>query len=324
LPVSNPEHAPPIPENWINSVWLHLFGHPKGAAPGESSAAGPSSIAPPLKPADGWTNVEKPLSPIPEEPKQAAQLPLTDNQFDHVWDSLFGPQGRLRVAAQKESSLAAAHPSSSSLPSGPADGRTDVKEPLSSIPEEPSPVSSPKQAPQLPLTDDQFDQVWHNLYGPNGLVFVGPEELPLAAVRPSSSSLPSGPADGRTDAPSPGSLTESGHELMKGDAPHAGPSGPASSTMSSVDHESMGAHAPPNPGPSTESDHEMVDVPPSLGSASPIKTDHEMVDALPSLTESVYEMVNIPPSSSVSSTKPNRQSMGADSSSDKRKKIKLT
>jgi hypothetical protein len=56
-------------------------------------------------------------------------------------------------------------------------------------------------------------------------------------------------------------LTEFRFESMKGDAP--GPSGPASSTMSSMDHGLMGAHALLSPGPSPEPDHEMMDVLPS-------------------------------------------------------------
>jgi len=40
-----------------------------------------------------------------------------------------------------------------------------------------------------------------------------------------------------------------------------GPSGPGlSSTMSEADHELVGAHAPPNPGSSTESDHDLTRV----------------------------------------------------------------
>jgi hypothetical protein len=135
----------------------------------------------------------------------------------------------------KPESSSATRPSSSSPPSGPADGWADVKQPLPSIPEEPSPVSSPDHAP-----------------------------------------------------PNPGSLTESGYELMKGVAP-PGPSDQASSTMSSADHELMGAHALPNPGPSTESDHEMMDV---------------------------------PLSSPVSSTNPDRQSMDTDSESPSGKRRK--
>jgi hypothetical protein len=53
------------------------------------------------------------------------------------------------------------------------------------------------------------------------------------------------------------------------------------------DHELMGAHALLNPGMSTEADHEMMDV---------------------------------PLSSPVSSTNPDRQSMGADAPSGKRRK----
>jgi hypothetical protein len=152
--------------------------------------------------------------------------------LNELWLHIFGDPGD--HFAKPESS-SPARPPSSLPPSGPADGWTDVKQPLPSIPEEPSPVSSPDHAP-----------------------------------------------------PSPGSLTESGYdsELIKGVAP-PGPSDQASSTMSSADHELMGAHALPNPGPSTESDHEMMDV---------------------------------PLSSPVSSTNPDSQSMDADSPSGKRRK----
>jgi hypothetical protein len=57
--------------------------------------------------------------------------------------------------------------------------------------------------------------------------------------------------------------------------------------MSSADHQLIGAHALPNPVPSTESD---------------------------------LEMMNVPLSSPVPSTNPDRQSMGADSPSGKRLK----
>lgn len=149
----------------------------------------------------------------------------------------------------------------------------------------------------------ELNELWPKLFdsppsGPasaSGWAEVG-QPLPTIPEEPSPVSIPD------HAPPNPGSLTESIYKSMKGGAP-PGPAGPASSTMSPAGHESMGAHGLPNPGPSTES-------------------DHEMVDALP--TESDYQMANVPPSSSVSSTKPNRQSMGADSSSGKRKKIKLT
>jgi hypothetical protein len=181
--------------------YINLFGDPQRRfAKPWSSAARPSSSSAPSWPAPVWTDID-----------------LFDAPPDH--------------SAKPGSS--AAHLSSSSQPSAPADGWTILKQPLPSIPEEPSPVSSPEHAP-----------------------------------------------------PSPGSLTQSGYELMKGDAP-PGPSGQASSTMSSADHELMGAHPLPDPGPSTESDHEMM---------------------------------NVPLSSPVSSTNPDSQSMGPESPSGKRRK----
>jgi hypothetical protein len=102
---------------------------------------------------------------IPED--AITMLGKRGDELNELWLKLFGhPEDHF--AKPEESS--AARPSSSSPPSGPADGWTDVKQPLPSIPEEPSPVSSPDHAP-----------------------------------------------------PSPGSLTESGYELMKGVAP-PGPS----------------------------------------------------------------------------------------------------
>ena len=214
----------------FEELLLKLFGVPEdhSTKPESSSAAlaRPSLSSRPSAPADGWTDVKRPLSPIPEELSPVSSpghAPTSPDVLDELWLHIFGDPGD--HFAKPESS-------SSSLPSRPADGWTDVKQPLSPIPEEPSPVSSPDHA-----------------------------------------------------LPSPGLLTESGNELMKGDAPPR-PWGPALSIMSSADHESMGAHALPNPGPSTESDPEMMDV---------------------------------PPSSPVLSTSPD-QSMGADSPSGKRRK----
>jgi hypothetical protein len=185
------------------------------------------------------------------------------DELNELWLKLFG-DSEDHFAKPEESS--AARPSSSSPPSGPADGWTDITQPLPSIPEEPSPVSSPDR-----------------------------DHTP----------------------PQPGSLTESGYESMDWDA-LPGPWGPASST---ANHGLVGAHALPNPGPSTEPDHEMMDVSPPPGSASRIESDHEMMDVSPSPMETDdHEMVDVPPSNSVFVDNPNRGSMGAGSSSGKRKK----
>ncbi|KAF8502880.1 hypothetical protein F5888DRAFT_1123112 [Russula emetica] len=206
--------------------------------------------------------------PIPED--AITMSGKRGDNFDELVLELFGVP---KDHSEKPESSSAARPSSSSQPSEPAVGWTDLTQPLPSIPEEPSPVSSPDHAP-----------------------------------------------------PNPGSLTESGYESMNWDASPGPPSGPTSSAMSSADHELMVAHALPNTGPSTESDDEMVDVQPSLGSASPIKSDIEMVDVPPSPgpalpIQSDHEMADVPPSSSVSSTNPNRQSMGPGSTSGKRKRL---
>jgi hypothetical protein len=232
---------------------------------------------------------------IPEDP--ITVLRKRGDELNELWLKFFGhPESHF---LEKPESSSAAHPSSSSPPLGPTDGSMDVEQPLSSIPEEPLPVSSPGHAPPSP--GDETNELWLKLFGhPESHFFGKPEES--SAARPSSSSPPSEPADGWTDLkqplspipeepspvssqdhapPSPGSLT--GYELMKGDAP-PGPSGSASST---ADHELMGAHVLPNPGPSTDSGHEMVDV---------------------------------PPSSPVSSTNPDPQWMSSDSPSGKRKR----
>ena len=289
----------------LDELLLTFIGVPEDhfPKPESSSAARPSLSSPPSAPA-GSTDVKQSLPSIPEEPPPVSSpdhAPPSSDVLDELWLHIFGDPGD--DFAKPESS-SAARPSSSSLPSGPADGWTDVKQPLPSIPEEPPPVSSPDHAP---LSSDVLDELWLHIFGDPGAHFVKPESS--SATRPSSSSLPSGPADGWTDVkqplppipeepspvsspdhapPSPGSLTESGNELMKGDAP-PGPSGPASSIMSSADHELMGADALPNPGPSTDSNPEMMDVPPV--------------------------------SSPVSSTNPDRQSMGVDSPSGKRRKM---
>jgi hypothetical protein len=242
------------------------------------------------------------VAPIPED--VTTMLGKRVDELNELLLQLFGvPEdhfAKLEDFAKPESS-SAAHPSSSSPPSGPADGWTNVKQPLPSIPEEPSPVSSPDHAPPSP--GDDLDKLWLTLFGHSeSHFFPKPEESP--------SPPPSAPTDGWTNVkqplpsipeepslvpspdrapPNPGSLSESGYELMKGGAP--GLSGPAALTMSSAeaDHDLMGAYALPNPGPSTESDREMMDV---------------------------------PPSSAVPSTNPDRQSMGEDDDSPSGKRRK--
>jgi hypothetical protein len=123
-----------------------------------------------------------------------------------------------------------------------------------------------------------------------------------SAARPSPSSPSLEPGGGRTDvdhslpfnpdepsvpsspghAPSgPGSLTESQYEPMDWEA--SVPSDSASSTMSTADHELMGAHALPNPGLSTVSiaDHELMGAHalPNPGLSTVSTADHELMGA---------------------------------------------
>jgi len=313
LPVSSPDHTPPPPNpgDGSDNMWLKLFGHPKShffPKPEEFSAARPSSSSPLSGPAES-TDIERPLPPILQDPLPVSSpdheqaLPNPGVGSDNLWLKLFDhPETHF---SPKPEEFSAAHLSSSSPLSGPAES-TDIERPLPPILQDPLPVSSPDHEQALPNPGEWSDNWWLKLFDHPENHFPPKPEEPSAA-RPSSSSLLSRPADGSTDIeqpfpsihkepsrlsspdhamPRPGSLTESGYELMKGDAP-PGSSSPVPSTMLSADHELMAAHVPPNPEPSTESGHEMMDV---------------------------------LPSSPVLSTVPDRQSMGVDSSSGKRKR----
>jgi hypothetical protein len=150
---------------------------------------------------------------------------------------------------------------------------------------------------------DELNELWLKALNLNEGHLAKPEES--SAARPSSSSPPSGSADGWRD------LTQPLPSIP-------GEPSPVSS------HELMGAHPLPNPPrPSTPSDHEMVDVPPSSGSASTKETDEEMVDvsrlspppgsARP--IEPDHEMADVQPSIPESSTNPGGPSTGAGYSS---------
>jgi hypothetical protein len=164
-------------------------------------------------------------------------------------------------AKPEESSVA--RPSSSSPPSGPDHGWTDVEKPLPSNPEMPSPVSSPDHAPPNPSTMPDAD---HELVGahepPNPGASTESDQEPTAVHALLSS--PVFPAWFLTDhgykgphAPTPDSWFDSDHRLVVEEPP----SRPASPTESGVYYE----HPPPPPSPRSaspmESDHEMVDVP---------------------------------------------------------------
>ena len=303
-PASSPVHASPSPSDGSNKMWLNLnlFGRPGSyslAKLEESSAAHPSWSSQSSSTTDGRTSIKQLPPPNPKELSQLSSPdhapPSPGDESNKMWLNLnlFDRPGSYSLAKPESS---AAHQASSSQPPRPADAWTGVKQPLMSIPKEPSPVSTPDHAPSS--TGDGSNGPWLNLFGPPGSYFLTKPET--SAAHPSWSSQPSVPADWWTDVkrplspipeepspvpspddtpPSPGSLTESGYELMKGDAA-PWPSGSASSTLSSADHEMM-------------------------DSASPIESDQQM---------------DASPPNSLSSTNTYPHWMGADSSSGKRKR----
>lgn len=175
----------------------------------------------------------------------------------------------------KSEKSSAARPSSSSPPSWPADGVTDVEKPLPSNPEGWSPVSSPVHAPSSP-----------------GSLTGSGNEVMTWDVSPG----PSSPASSSQSIPSPvippWFLTGHGfmgNEPQQFDPDHRlvveePPSRPVSPTELDEDHEYEAVHSPPT----------------SPGSASPAESDYEMVDS------------NAAPSSPASSTNSDRRSMGTD------------
>ena len=273
-PVSSPVHALPSPGDGSGKLWLKPFGNPEShflAKPdSELSDAHASSSSARPRPDHGSTNVAQESasnpassaanpSPLmePSSPSSSAssETSLSDNPEDLEWmvelDELLGEDSDFN-SNYRMNSVDRLPPRPGSRP---ANGWTEVSQPLPSIPEEPSPVSSPDHA--LPSPGDGSNELWLKPFGyPESHFFAKPESS--SAARPSSSSPPSGPADGSTDVeqpllstpeessslsspdhapPNPRSLTESGYELMKEDAPPR-PSSPESST--NPDPQSMG------------------------------------------------------------------------------------
>ena len=138
-----------------------------------------------------------------------------------------------------------------------------------------------------------------------------------SAAHGSSSSTPSEPGhvsmsviNHNTPAPNPAPSTESDHLLTPIHAPQSSTVYPAwfhqdNKLLGTQVSQPNTAHALPNPGPSNpstefDSDHRLVAEPPPT-------------QAKGSSTSPNIEMVDFPPSSTVSSTDPNRESMNADS-----------
>jgi hypothetical protein len=210
-------------------------------------------------------------------------------------------------AEQAESS--AAHTSSSSPPSGPDHGwtLTNLRQPLPSILEEESPVSSPGHEPSGTESSTGSGYELMEEGAPPGL---GPSSAASSTI---SDAHPEWV--GAHALPNPGLPTESDHWLTGMDAPLSSPVYP---TWFYPDRNLLGAHAPlpnlgtSNPRLSTEfdSDHRLVVEEPPSRPASPTEFDanneYQVVHPPPSSpvtaspTESDHKMVDVPPSSPVS------------------------
>ncbi|KAI0276428.1 hypothetical protein BGY98DRAFT_1187795 [Russula aff. rugulosa BPL654] len=116
-------------------------------------------------------------------------------ELDEIFSDAEGHFVRPENSANPEES-SAIRPSSSSQPSGLADGLTDVGQPPPSISNEQS-VPSPDHA--APSLADEMNKIWLDLI--QGHFPSEPEES--SAARPSSSSQPSGPASGSVDVEQP-------------------------------------------------------------------------------------------------------------------------
>jgi hypothetical protein len=208
-----------------------------------------------------------------------------------------------------------ARPSSSSRPSGPNQGWTDVEKPLPSIPEKPSPISSPGSDLEPPspesLTKSGYDLMEGD--GPSRTSSLGSWTMSDADHE----------LVGEHALPNTGSSTESSHGSTEVHAPLSSPVFP---TWFHPDPGLMDpVHAPqPNLGPSNlrpstelDPDHKLVvGEPPST--ESDVDREYRMVHPTlsssdsASLADSDHEMAGVSPSSPALSTNPNRRSMGAD------------
>ena len=164
LPVSSPDHASLSQGDGSKKKWLNLFGQSGSyffTTAEESSATRLSFGSQQSKPAGGSTDAMQPPSSILKEPLPVsspghASLSPGDRPkkkwVDHFAKSgsyLFTtPEERLSLSLQQ---------------SEPAGGGTNLKQPLASIPKEPSPVSSPDRTP--PNADDAMNELWLTLFG---------------------------------------------------------------------------------------------------------------------------------------------------------------
>jgi hypothetical protein len=207
LPVSSLDHASSSQGDGSKKKWLNLFGQAGSyffttTEPEESSATRLSFGSQQSKPAGGSTDAMQPPSSILKEPlpvSSSGRASLSPGDWPkNKWLDLLAKSGSYLFTTPEESS--ATRLSLSSQQSEPAGGWTNLKQPLASIPEEPSPVSSPDRTPPNP--DDAMNELWLTLFGhPESHFFAEPEQS--SVTRPLSSSQPSGLADGPTDVHQP-------------------------------------------------------------------------------------------------------------------------
>jgi hypothetical protein len=188
-----PSISTSLADEW-NEIWSDIMQDHFLSEP-ESSAAHPWSSSQPSELADGPTDVHQPLPSIPNEPPQVPspfrEPPSQADEWNEIWGDFIQRQLRQFPSESEESS--AAHPSSSSQPSGPAGGSVDVGQPLPPIHEEQFPVSS--QVHASPSLGPEWNKMWHDLI--QSISPSKPEES--SAAHPSSSSQPSGSAGGSVD-----------------------------------------------------------------------------------------------------------------------------
>ena len=146
LPVSSPDHASPSQGDGSNKQWLNLFGQPGSylAKPEELSAAHLRWSSQPPGSTHRWTGIKQPPSSILKEPLPVSSpdhaSPSQGDGSKKKWLNHFGQSGSHLFTTPESSTTRL---SLSSQQSKPAGGWMDLKQPLASIPEELSPVSSP-------------------------------------------------------------------------------------------------------------------------------------------------------------------------------------
>lgn len=201
------------------------------------------------------------------------------------------------------------HPSTSSPPPRPADGWTDVKQSLPSIPElpeKPSPVSSPGREPPSPGSSTGSASVYESAEGDTL------HKSSSAALSTMSDTHPE--MVGAHGVPDPGPSTESDHLLTGVDAPLSSTVYPTWFDTNNLNglprmhtpQLNLG-HSSPRPSTEFDSDHRLVVEEPASPTGLDAEHEYEVVHPL---TGSDHEMAGVSPSNSRPSTNPERRSMG--------------